>query len=80
MHPDCPADVLLDLNRVLLDHKHVASYSISDMPGYSGAAGPFEINNTSVPTAVRPRRHSPHDSEFAKAKVQEMLDAGIIRL
>ena len=79
MHPDCPADVLLELNRTLLERKHVASYNVADMPGYSGSAGPFTIDNTSVPPAVRPRRHSPRDQTFAKQKLQEMLDAGIIR-
>jgi hypothetical protein len=79
MHPDCPAEVLLELNEVLLARKHVASYNIADMPGYTGTAGAFEIHNTSIPPAVRPRRHSPRDSAFAQTKVQEMLDAGIIR-
>ena len=68
-HPSCPADALLALNRVLLDHKHVAAYNIKDMPGYTGDAGPFVIKNSSIPPRVRPRRHSPRDQAFAKGKV-----------
>ena len=79
MHPDCPADVLLELNKALLERKHTASYNVADMPGYSGSQGPFTIHNTDVPPAVRPRRHSPRDQAFAKEKVKEMLDAGIVR-
>ena len=79
-HPDCPADALLSLNKVLLQHQYVAAYNIKDMPGYTGDAGPFRINNTTTPPYVRQRRHSPRDQAFAKSKVQEMLDAGIIRL
>jgi hypothetical protein len=79
MHPDCTPAQLQGLRDMLVTHKGTAAYTLNDLPGYSGKLSPFPIDNTSMPEFVRPRRHSPRDQQFAASKIEEMLQAGIIR-
>ena len=79
MHPEATAEHLLAMRAMLQQHEHVAAAELRDLPGYTGDMGPLRIDNARAPNPVRPRRHSPRDEEFSRSKVQEMLDAGIIR-
>jgi hypothetical protein len=79
MHPEASADHVQHLKEVLAQHQHVAAYSITDLPGYTGAVAPFRLELDETPVPTRPRRHSPGDEDFAKQKVAELLDAGIVR-
>jgi len=79
MHPEASADHVQHLKEVLAQNLHVAAYSINDLPGYTGAVAPFRLDLEETPVPTRPRRHSPGDEDFAKQKVAELLDAGIVR-
>ena len=79
MHPEATAEQMLALREMLKDYRGVSASELHELPGYCGAVGPLQIQNDRIPAPVRQRRHSPRDEDFARAKVQEMLDAGIIR-
>jgi len=54
MHPEASADHVQHLKEVLAQHQHVAAYSITDLPGYTGAVPPFRLELDETPVPTRP--------------------------
>ena len=55
------------------------AYSLNDLPGYSGKAGPFEITMLTDKTSFQnPRPQSQLQQKIRDAKCQEMLEGGVI--
>jgi RNase H-like domain found in reverse transcriptase/Reverse transcriptase (RNA-dependent DNA polymerase)/Integrase zinc binding domain/PHD-finger len=67
------------LKQVVRDRKHAFAYSMQELVGYRGLAGPFTIElTTTTPIFNRQRRYSALECEIREEKCQELFDNGII--
>jgi site-specific DNA-cytosine methylase len=80
-HPDMSADEWDELKKVVRDRQHAFAYSMSDLTGYTGVAGPYTIKlKDGVERVFRPpRRYSSVETQVLKEKVAELEAAGVVK-
>jgi len=78
-HPDLTPTQSQALRDLVASHKSCFAYSMKDITGYTGKAGPFRITlTTDQPIFCKPRRYSLLEQQIADEKCTELLEAGII--
>ena len=65
---------------MLASHSSSFAYSVADLPGYSGACGPFRIHTTTSEPVIDPsRRYSAAEHEVAHTMTEELISNNIAR-
>ena len=79
-HPQLTQDLKSKLEEMLIDNKDAFAYSVKDLPGYTGALGPFviELEKPGVELITQPRRYSALEGEIREGKCKELEGGGII--
>jgi hypothetical protein len=67
------------LVQMLLEEKGAFAYGLQDLPGYTGDVASFTLIDPTKRMWSPPRRYTEEEVKFAREKVQEMLDAGIVK-
>jgi RNase H-like domain found in reverse transcriptase/Reverse transcriptase (RNA-dependent DNA polymerase)/Integrase zinc binding domain/PHD-finger/Integrase core domain len=80
-HPDMSADEWDDLKKVVRDRRGAFAYSMQDLTGYTGVAGPYTIKlKDGVDRVFRPpRRYSHVETQVLKEKIAELEAAGVVK-
>ena len=79
-HPDTTEAQREQLRSAIAAHRHAFAYSVEDLPGYSGAVGPYRIEMIDEGEIIDPpRRYSKLEREAIDKKCSELLNAGIIQ-
>ncbi len=78
-HPDATQGEMAQLVDVLQQERAAFAYSMSDLPGYTGALGPAHFELKEDKTMWQPpRQYTEEEYAVGDAKVEEMLIADII--
>ena len=80
-HPDMSRDEWDDLRKAVRGRKGAFAYSMADLTGYHGMAGPYTIQlQEGVDRVFRPpRRYSAVEMQILQEKVAELEAAGVIK-
>jgi hypothetical protein len=79
-HPSTTDEQRARLREVVLAHNASFAHSVADLPGYSGAVGPYRIIMEDERHIVdKPRRYSRAEREVIDAKCAELLAADLIQ-
>jgi hypothetical protein len=78
-HPDSTPAQRAKLVEVLERQKGAFAYDLSEVPGYSKSLVSFKLIDPNKRMWQPPRRHTEEEYAFGDKKMQEMLQAGIIK-
>jgi len=79
-HPLATPEEMQQAEQLLLKYKGAFAYSMKEVVAYHGPLGAAEFQlKHNNPIRAGPRRFSPDEKALGQAKVDEMLDAGIVR-
>jgi len=78
-HPEASSEEMEQLKQMLVSNKQSFSYSMQDLPGYTGEPVSVELVDDK-PIISPPRRYSQLEKQIMEEKCIELRDAGFIEL